>query len=118
MYRTLHILNLVIKWGVPNLWENIEKAGRKLQEQMEELKKNLCEARFTGKSFDGKIIATANGLEEIVEINFNCNIKSENIIELEKSILDAVNNALDKVRNSLEEQARKFTEGFNFNDID
>lgn len=84
---------------------DMEKMAKIFQSEIVRLKQQLKDTRFSGQSSDGKVIVAANGLEEIVEINFYVEGLDPQIKSLlEHSTVEAVNKVLAKVKDDLKER--------------
>jgi len=84
---------------------DMEKMAKMFQSEIVHLKQQLKNTRFSGQSSDGKVIVTANGLEEIVEVNFYVEGLDPQIKSfLEHSTVEATNKVLAKVKDDLKER--------------
>ena len=91
---------------------NIMKQAQKFQEQMLEIQKEIGEKTVEGSSGGGMVKVTANGRQEILEVNIDPEVvDAEDIELLEDLILAAVNNAMEKAKNMMEEEMGKLLPG-------
>ena len=91
---------------------NIMKQAQKFQEQMLEIQKEIGEKTVEGSSGGGMVKVTANGRQEILEVNIDPEVvDAEDTELLEDLILAAVNNAMEKAKNMMEEEMGKLLPG-------
>lgn len=98
-----------------NMFEQVQKAQQDMNRIQSELKNKKVEASVGG----GKVVATANGCQQIVKIHVDPELVSspEDINFLEDMIVAAVNQALEKSKELLQSEMSQLTGGLDINNI-
>ncbi|WP_372368872.1 YbaB/EbfC family nucleoid-associated protein [Candidatus Uabimicrobium sp. HlEnr_7] len=98
-----------------NMFEQMQKAQQDMAKIQNELKNKTVEASVGG----GKVIATANGCQQIVKIHIDPELLSsgEDADFLEDMTVAAVNQALEKSKALLQTEMSQLTGGLDFNNI-
>ena len=87
------------------------KQAQELQVKMENAKNELSQIKVEGSSGGGMVIVEANGKKEILSIQIDKEVISEDKEMLEDLIISAVNQALDNANAVSEEKVSDLTGG-------
>ena len=88
------------------------RQANKLSEKIEERKKELAELTMEGKAGDGRVVAVANGVQELKSIKIDPQvIDPKDASMLEDLITDAVNAALTQSREYMQKELAKISGG-------
>jgi len=90
---------------------NIMKQAQKVQQQIEDLQNELQNLEVSGSAGGGMVNVTANCKQEIISINIEPEVISEDKEMLEDLVLAAVNQALTRAKETAEEHMQKATGG-------
>lgn len=82
----------------------------KLQREMKSMQKKLKKSRMEGESSDGNVKATVNGEFSLISLTIG---EAGDVKKLEKSVVDAVNDAIEKMKEHSAEEMKKLTGGMN-----
>ncbi|BBM83091.1 YbaB/EbfC family nucleoid-associated protein [Candidatus Uabimicrobium amorphum] len=96
-----------------NMFEQMQKAQQEMMKIQSELKNKTVEASVGG----GKVIATANGNQQIVKVHIDPELMAEDPEFLEDMIVAAVNQALEKSKNLFQKEMSQLTNGLDVNNI-
>lgn len=105
------------KGGFPGMGGNMGsliKQAQKLQQQMENMQKELETKEFSATAGGGAVKVVANGKKQILEISIKPEVVDPDDVEmLEDLILLACNEALKKAEEETADEMRKLTGGMN-----
>ncbi|HCK98511.1 MAG TPA: hypothetical protein DHW42_00185 [Candidatus Marinimicrobia bacterium] len=90
---------------------NMMKQFNKIQQQMEELQRELADMTVEGAAGGGMVKVTANGKQEILSIKIDPEILSDDIEMVEDMIVAATNQALTKAQELNQEKMAGLTGG-------
>ena len=96
-----------------NMFEQMQKAQQDMARIQSELKNKTVEASVGG----GKVVATANGCQQIVKIHIDPEVLREDADFVEDMVVAAVNQALEKSKTLLQTEMSQLTGGLDFNNI-
>lgn len=96
-----------------NMFEQMQKAQQDMMKIQSELKNKTVEASVGG----GKVVATANGCQQIVKIHIDPELMGEETEFLEDMVVAAVNQALEKSKNLLQTEMSQLAGGLDLNNI-
>lgn len=96
-----------------NMFEQMQKAQQDMMKIQSELKNKTVEASVGG----GKVVATANGCQQIVKVHIDPELMSEETEFLEDMVVAAVNQALEKSKNLLQTEMSQLAGGLDLNNI-
>ena len=86
----------------------------KLQKQMKDIQKKIKKAEHTGESEGGLVKAVVSGEFSLLSLSIDESIvKTENRKQIEKAVLNAVNNAVTKGKESAAREMKEITGGLN-----
>jgi len=103
--------------GFGNL-NNIMKKAQEMEEKINEKKEELSEKRVEATAGGGMVKVTANGNDEIVDIEIDKEVVDPEDVEmLEDLILAAVNEVQDKVQEMAKEELGSLTGGLDLPNI-
>jgi len=92
----------------------ILKQAQELQAKMEQAKNELSEIKVEGSSGGGMVSVKANAKKEILSIDIDNEVMSEDKEMLEDLIVSAVNQALENANRASEEKMGDLTGGMKF----
>lgn len=93
---------------------NLMKQAQKLQQQMENMQKELETKEFTATSGGGAVKVVANGKKQIVEVSISPEVVDPDDVEmLEDLVMLACNEALKKAEDDTANAMKKLTGGLN-----
>ncbi|MBU5593355.1 YbaB/EbfC family nucleoid-associated protein [Clostridium sp. MSJ-4] len=106
------------KGGFPGMgggnMNNLLKQAQKLQQQMEDMQKNLESKEFKASVGGGAVIARANGKKQLIGIEIKPEVVDPDDVEmLQDLILSACNEVLAKAEEDTAEGMKKLTGGLN-----
>lgn len=106
------------KGGFPNLgggnMNNLMKQAQKLQQQMEEMQKDLKNKEFTASAGGGAVVAIATGKKVLKQILIKPEVVDPDDVEmLQDLILTACNEAIKKAEEETADEMKKLTGGLN-----
>lgn len=106
------------KGGFPNLgggnMNNLMKQAQKLQQQMEEMQKDLQNKEFTASAGGGAVVAIATGKKVLKQILIKPEVVDPDDVEmLQDLILTACNEAIKKAEEETADEMKKLTGGLN-----
>ena len=96
-----------------NMFEQMQKAQQDMMKIQGELKNKTVEASVGG----GKVVATANGCQQIVKLRVDPELMGEETEFLEDMVVAAVNQALEKSKNLLQTEMSQLAGGLDLNNI-
>ena len=96
-----------------NMFEQMQKAQQDMMKIQSELKNKTVEASVGG----GKVVATANGCQQIVKVHIDPELMSEETEFLEDMVVAAVNQALEKSKNLLQTEMSQLAGGLDLNNM-
>lgn len=93
---------------------NLMKQAQKLQQQMENMQKELETKEFSASSGGGAVKVVANGKKQILEVSINPEVVDPDDVEmLEDLVMLACNEALKKAEDDTADSMKKLTGGMN-----
>jgi nucleoid-associated protein EbfC len=93
---------------------NLMKQAQKLQQQMEDMQKDLETKRYEEKAGGGAVVVVVNGKKQIVDLKINPDVVDPEDVEmLQDLIVTACNAALRKAESETANQMGKLTGGLN-----
>lgn len=93
---------------------NLMKQAQKLQQQMEDMQKELETKEFTATSGGGAVKVVANGKKQILEVSISPEVVDPDDVEmLEDLVMLACNEALKKAEDDTADSMKKLTGGMN-----
>jgi nucleoid-associated protein EbfC len=93
---------------------NLMKQAQKLQQQMEDMQKDLETKRYEEKAGGGAVVVVVNGKKQIVDLKINPDVVDPEDVEmLQDLIVTACNAALRKAEAETANQMGKLTGGLN-----
>lgn len=93
---------------------NLLKQAQKIQQQMEETKKDIENKEFEATVGGGVVTAVVKGSKQLVDIKIKPEVVDQDDIEtLQDLIITAVNEAIKKVEDETQGQMGKLTGGVN-----
>lgn len=90
---------------------DIMKQAQQMQEKMADMQKQLAEREVTGESGAGLVKVTMNGRHDVLNINIDDSLLSEEKTMLEDLLAAAVNDAVRRVEESNKEMMSQLTGG-------
>ncbi len=90
---------------------DIMKQAQQMQEKMADMQKQLAEREVTGESGAGLVKVTMNGRHDVVNIDIDNSLLSEEKTMLEDLLAAAVNDAVRRVEESNKEMMSELTGG-------
>ena len=87
------------------------KQAQELQTKMENAKNELADIKVEGSSGGGMVTVQANGKKEIISIEIDNEVMSEDKEMLEDLVVSAVNQALENAHTASEEKMSAITGG-------
>ena len=88
------------------------RQANKLTEKLEQRKKELADEKVEGKAGDGRVVATANGLQELTSLKIDPQvIDPKDPAMLEDLVMAAVNAALTQSKNHMQTELSKISGG-------
>ena len=91
--------------------KNIIKKAQELQSQMEKAQEELNSIEIEGQSGGGMITAKVNGHKELIQLNIEPEILTEDKEMIEDLIIAAINQALQNAGKAAEEKMSSITGG-------
>ncbi len=85
--------------------------AKQVQEQIEEIQKELAQLRIVGRAGGGLVTATVNGQQELLSIKLDNDLHKEDLEMVEDLILAAVRQALKKSREQSQEKLNSVAGG-------
>ncbi|MBL4933711.1 MULTISPECIES: YbaB/EbfC family nucleoid-associated protein [Clostridium] len=99
--------------GLGNM-NNLMKQAQKLQQQMEEMQKELEVAEFEATVGGGAVLVKVNGKKEVTHIEIKPEVVDPDDVEmLQDLVLSAVNQAMKKADEETSSKMGKLTGGMN-----
>lgn len=86
--------------GLGDLAKMMQQA-KEIKKNVEEMKKNLSEAEFSGVSANGKVVAVVSGDFQLKKVEFKAADVAEN------DVFEAVNTALNTARNEAQSKLQE-----------
>ena len=91
--------------------KNIMKKAQELQDKMEKAQQELNKIEIEGQSGGGMITAKVNGHKELITLNIDPDILTEDKEMIEDLIVAAVNQAIQNAGKTVEEKMNSITGG-------
>jgi len=91
--------------------KNIMKKAQELQDKMEKAQQELNKIEIEGQSGGGMITAKVNGHKELITLNIDPDILTEDKEMIEDLIVAAVNQAIQNAGKTAEEKMNSITGG-------
>lgn len=88
--------------GFGDLMQQAQKMQADMQERMEKMQKELGDLRVTGESGAGMIKVTMNGRHDVVDVNIDASLMSEDKEMLEDLLAAAVNDTVRRVEEAVQ----------------
>ncbi len=92
---------------------DIMKQAKAMQENMQKMQEELANLRVTGSAGAGLVEVTMTGRHDVVEVNIDDDVLSEDKSMLEDLLAAAVNDAVKKVEAANKEKMGGLTGGLN-----
>lgn len=89
------------------------KQAKEAQEKMQAMQEELANLQVTGEAGAGMVSVTMTGRHDVVSVNVDQSLLSEEKTLLEDLLAAAVNDAVRKVESSNKEKMGDLTSGFN-----
>ncbi|MCF7803395.1 MAG: YbaB/EbfC family nucleoid-associated protein [Candidatus Marinimicrobia bacterium] len=90
---------------------NLMKQAQKAQQKMAEAQEQLGDITVEGTAGGGMVTVTANGNQEILEVDIEEEVMEDDVEILEDLIVAAVNQALEKASEAAQEKMNEATGG-------
>lgn len=96
----------------------LKNAGQ-IKQNIEQMKARLAAARFAGDAGGGQVIATANGMGELISLKIDPKLaRPDDVQLLEDLVIAAVRDAVTQSRDALQKESTAMMGGLNIPGMD